>query len=79
MWAKVLTQVLIELSKGLGSFLIKLFKNKGLKGKQDEIAKLAKKRKDLLRRMEEARIKRDFVLYDALFDEYSQLQSSADS
>lgn len=79
MWAKVLTQVLIELSKSLGSFLIKLFKNKGLKDKQDEISKLAEKRKDLLRRMEEARLKRDFVLYERLFDEYSQLQPSADS
>lgn len=48
-------------------------------GAKDEISKLAEKRKDLLEQMEKARVKRDFVLYERLFDEYSQLQSPANS
>ena len=44
-------------------------------GQIGKIEELAAKRNDLLKRMEAARVAKDFVLYEKLFDEYARLKN----
>lgn len=51
------------------------FSDTKTQGQIGKIEDLAQRRSDILKRMEAARIAKDFVLYEKLFDEYSRLKN----